>query len=624
MLQIIVNEIDLDLYPDTSIDLQFENPMLSQDRIPVTYSLDFDIPVTSRNSSAFGNPIRAASATDFATSIPGEIRFGGLVITSGAFTINNASHKSINIQYIGAIFPTSIRRHMQNQDIGIEVLGNYIETTDDKGVTTYDTSQARVNLNNKLIALAREHAPNYVAAPIAIKGAEIVKYDPMDMLFATNCANARSMRINAFRLPDDSAPQFNGYDWNGGHTFGRFLTKIIPSFRIGFLFDSILKYEGDNPFNSELDRLMLVCSYAPSYQIEDNSAVWNFKKQTKEVYISLSDYLPDMPANQFITEILKIPCATLYISGSRYVFELNRTTLSRPCGIDWSGKIFDEYTISRKAGEDYNFSFSGNENQVVAQDQPRYLTPSISNMVLQQDLGVPNPDPAFTSYAEITSTNQLFEISVNPALSEIEELKYHYRYRLLSQDAVMPTPEPAPDSERSAYDMVFNGAPVQTTLAEFIGRDAEVFPDFSGTNSNHMYYYCPEIKIDHQNRKRPDDLIIGIYHGMQRSPKTYAGKSFEYPLISHTKYLINGRENFPLSLSTDTLEKEYHFDFKKWIERDKRIITGLIRLTHRDIHNLDFRNKVHFSGLDFFIDTLNVTLKTDEIMPADVRLIEAT
>ncbi|SUE34583.1 hypothetical protein [Rikenella microfusus] len=64
MLQIYTDNRLIDFSDDISVDLVFENPLLTTDRIPATYSLSYDLPLTPRNREIFGNPDRAATGND--------------------------------------------------------------------------------------------------------------------------------------------------------------------------------------------------------------------------------------------------------------------------------------------------------------------------------------------------------------------------------------------------------------------------------------------------------------------------------------------------------------------------------------------------------------------------------
>lgn len=56
MLQLFTDGQPTDLSDDISIDLVFENPLFSTDRIPASYSLSYDLPLTPKNRQLSETP----------------------------------------------------------------------------------------------------------------------------------------------------------------------------------------------------------------------------------------------------------------------------------------------------------------------------------------------------------------------------------------------------------------------------------------------------------------------------------------------------------------------------------------------------------------------------------------
>ena len=54
MLQIFIKGQQVDLLGDTEVAITIEHPMLSNDHIPVPYSVDIDLPLTAKNRIVFG------------------------------------------------------------------------------------------------------------------------------------------------------------------------------------------------------------------------------------------------------------------------------------------------------------------------------------------------------------------------------------------------------------------------------------------------------------------------------------------------------------------------------------------------------------------------------------------
>lgn len=124
MLQIFTDNQLTDLSDDISIDLVFENPLFSTDRIPAAYSLSYDLPLTPRNRRIFGNPDRVAAAGDRFRDHPTRILFDGIEIASGIQTIEEVG-ETITVNFSGSILPPTISRHLQNVEMDTLDLSGY-------------------------------------------------------------------------------------------------------------------------------------------------------------------------------------------------------------------------------------------------------------------------------------------------------------------------------------------------------------------------------------------------------------------------------------------------------------------------------------------------------------------
>lgn len=621
MLQILLNNRKLELPEDISISYEIQNPLITTDRIPIPFTQNFSVPASPRNLMALGNPSRISANVNFENKVPGEIRHSGFIISSGVFTIEEVNDKEITLNFQGAVFPDSIKQHLQNQNLGSEPLGELeIVPGSRPGSQSISNAKAMAAFNTLMSIAARQTYPDYVAAPIKIKGGkiEIDKVDAGDGkdsgVFWDN-----STFINTYR-PADGVGLYDEYmlltHRPQSRRSGR-VSKIIPSFRVGFIIDKIMNQSVEkNRFNGDFQNLYLICNYAPTYQIKNSSPVWNVKSNNK-VTIEFSNYMPDIPADEFISEILKIPCATMFTISGRYIIELNGDILRAPCTIDWSNRISDGYSISRKAAEDYLFSVSS-ESASIAEDVDIWQVDFIDQMIW--DIGLrahAEQDYDKELFYKVVSTNQVYKITPNPILSSDEVT--HWSCELISQG---DKPEEI-QSDRTGFDMNISGSVVSTTVTEYVGANLYYVPDIFNAKSNHVMYFCPEIDISTQKPERTSQLVFGLYHGKQSTAETSGGVKFDYPLMSHTNILANGTNNGGVALTTDYLMEHYHHYFKQWVEKDKQIVKGEIRLTPLEIDRFDIREKVHFKGVDFLVKTINIPLKLHEIAPVKIELIEA-
>lgn len=639
MLKIIINGTVLQLPPDISISYSMENPLFSTDRIPVPYTQNFDVSATPYNLQALGYPNRVTSGVDYSQVNPGEIHHSGLLISKGFFIIDKATDKIISLNFRGAIFPESVKRALYNIDIGEQ----YIGTTESQPGNRPGSIQSHVGNSMRsfcdiMDTYANLTLPDFVAAPTHIKGkSPIVTNDgtradrptgerPESDITKTSSYCDISTFINTYR-PKSTQGGGGGFgDGTGSITpihdryyistlrLTGILSKIIPSFRIGFILSKIIKSNiNNNIFDSILSNLMMLCNYASTYEITSLSPVWNIVGE--RVVLKLSDYMPDITAVDFISEILRLPCATLFASNTEYSIELNSDILKKTAIKDWSGKIFDGYAITLREGEDYIFSINS-LSEPIPEGMDIIDVETIQQMVTLID-GMPlrNDDNIFC--CRVKKTGQLFKIAPNNTLSTATET--HWDCTLHSQGVEVV----APESERGSFDMSLTGGVIPTVVENYVGDSLYYVPIFKDGKTNHIRYYCPEIEIDTNSPKRGKDILFGLYHGMQLTPATNAGGKFLYPMISHTNVLPDGSINGELSLMESDLIEKFHKPFKKWVEKDKRVVKCDVLLSPTEVRYLDLREKVHFLGRDFFINTINIPIIIDDILPCEVELIEA-
>lgn len=619
MLQIIINQTPLDLPSDISVEISIEHPLCISDRLPVAFSLSFEIPATPANNLILEQPERITSQADFTRKIPGEIRFASFTIITGAFIIEQASVDNITLQFTGATLPDNIRRHLQNHDIGTYFHGGPLEQiTQPSGIPSVECEKLTDELAVKLWYETHLRIPNVIAAPLAIKSAP---YTAVEFNLADPFTNRRAMFCNYY---------VDGYK----HVYHRdqgvcgYLTKVLPAFRVGFLLEKIIgsHLKSDNIFNTDLERLMLVSTFSSYYDSTTNSPVWKWDQQTHNVSMVLSDYLPDMAANDFLSELLKIPCASLYPQGDTFTIELNDNTLDNVAILDWTDKMVGIPTISRQAGQQYSLAYGGNAAaEPVSPDGPYYRSTTINNILYDPILNAA-PDTETSVYVESAVMGQVFRQTVNTHLSEIDDNgagPRHVNYELLSTNIDGTNTDQDPEDEREAFNMSINAAVVTPTIATEVMADDANIPLFDSKGcSMRRYIYCPQ--IEQPTSERPNTLMFGLWGGMQ-NVKTISqtADKLQYPYISHVPFTPDGTRFCDVSLAPVDLIEKYHKKYQQWIEKDKQIIRTDILLSPSDLEALNLREKIHLAGKDFFIKTINITLRKEHIEPSDIEFIEA-
>ena len=224
MLQIYTDNRLIDFSDDISVDLVFENPLLTTDRILATYSLSYGLPLTPRNREIFGNPDRAATGNRF-WDHPIRILFAGIEIASGVQTIEEVSNKAITVNFSGSVLPDCIDRKMNKAPLGEVVLSYYSSGQDSEQIAIIDyDGQLRENQ-------VADNAP-FVACPIAVKDSgETSERDPNNP--EDSFLTTRKSFVN---LVDQ---HLNYIHFRQGTDGKRYMPKILPAIKVWYLFERI-------------------------------------------------------------------------------------------------------------------------------------------------------------------------------------------------------------------------------------------------------------------------------------------------------------------------------------------------------------------------------------------------
>lgn len=602
MLEIITNGVKLDLSSDTAITIQYDNPIFESNGIPTPFSFTYTLPLTTRNLTLLLNPDRVPSNVNYSKRLATTIRFAGMDITSGYQTIEITSDDGIEVSFNSIIFPDISKLPLYKLPFEKLFLG-YAEKVDWLFGYKWDTSLAAEEYVRVLTTEINNSLPNFIPATMIVKGRDLVPNIEYSEL-----TNQRSMRINPY--VNILKPR----------------KKHIPAFSVGYIIKNILPDAFGIFDRGDFAKLMLVCSYHPAYQTKDDANVWNFDKDTGMVTLNIADFMPDVSFEDFLCEMLKLACASMYISNGKPVFEYNSTIVGAKSSSDWSDKIIGNPVIGVALGSRYNVGYSdlATDNEHIPAERQLWVVPFISDMITMFTSHNSNPGEVefVGSNVFIQSTRQTYQVEINEVLSK--DYKYHFDFKLVADtDEKL---DAADDDERGTFDMVVNAAPVRMVVGVDVKTDNLMVPSFDGTKTKHQYIYCPEVDMGSDDEKptRPDKLTIGLYQGMTTSMQ-HSGIPFEYPAISRYNYNTRGVNHTATSLDWTGefgLLNKYHKEYKAWIEKDKRTVKADVLLSSVDLRNLDLRKKCHINGRNFLIKSLSVTLTSTMIEPAEVEFWE--
>lgn len=605
MLQIYVDDRPIDLSDDISIDLVFENPLFSSDRIPATYSLSYDLPLTPRNRQVFGNPDRVAAAGDRFRERPARILFAGIEIASGVQTVEEISDV-ITVNFSGSILPANLNRKLYKVEMDKIPLSYNGDHALETSMTVWDGTLRR-NMTDP-------DAP-FFAPPVAIKDVEWLERDPdnpEDFLL-----NTRARWINPMHL------EHHSYEHYLKDTEERFyLLKILPAVRVWYLFDKIF---GDNLERNifkegEWKKLSLQTLWHPSYNITDNLPCWtpDIDEWGNTGYtVRLQDFMPDISAADFVVEMLKLPCASMYIHGDRFSVEYNDDVLNRDVVRDIRpDQLIGTPVISREAGQRYTVGFADSEEGEQPEGEIKEVENILEGIHYMASRGFLSDGTGTVTSVRVQNPRQVQTI----ILDNESRAYYAVKQEDMPDEETVAETEKDEETEDGGYDMTVNAKRVRCVANRYWLNDDDI-----GVNWYH-HILCPEIEAI--GTERSDELLIGLWQGLQSEIQQWSMTSGytpnTFPALSATNHGANGERYGDLSLywhGPDGLLAR-HERFAEWLAKDRMVVTTEVLFTALDLHELDLRDKFALHGRHFFIRTMNVSLKKNSIDPAEVEFVE--
>lgn len=637
MLEIITDGRELDIFPDTAINLTIENPFVLEDRIPVPYSFSFDLPPTLNNLGTFRHPERLGAYKSGWTfiALPCQIRFASITIAVGNLQMEKYTDRIV-AKFQGVDYLENVRKKLFEIDFGRQYFSGSYQTVDFYNPNNFASAYA-----SWAASAANGARPDFVLAPITIVNknmpntaykprAKVITYQRYELKRGFEVQD--NELINMFNPINDSyfVTRFNSSETTNvavSHS------AAFPSFRVGFLFDKIF---GDvletNLFKTgDLHNLVMPTYYFPQWQertvnlatpapggqnahyppMVSNPREGNLSPYPSQPFVEIKDFLPDVVSTEFVKSLLKMFCMTLVPVNGKLKMVQNKGILGGSAVRSWSGKLVGQLEFTNSERKTYVYGYENseayrpNENVVVA--------PSIYAM---QTFPFDLEDGVYNQLFFIAPSRQFF----SKIIQEVEMqdrfgntiVEQQVSYELLGDGFHVAEQ----DDQTGSFLVKSSIRPAAMYPARFYPYQLLPQPG-APPESGARYYEVPGIQLSDRS-VRPADISLAFYRG-RKGMLTDASKT--YPFLS--PYSTSSNE---VSLAWDGergLIENYHKEFKEWVERDKLKTNGVYLLNAVDLHQLDLTQKIHVNGRDFFIEKIQITIRANTIDPAVVDMVEA-
>ncbi|MBP3944416.1 hypothetical protein J5U18_12780 [Sphingobacteriaceae bacterium WQ 2009] len=639
MLEIIAKGKKLDLPLDIQLAITIENPFLLQDRVPIPYSLAFNLPPTLTNLNLFDYPNRLGAYIPGAkkAAIPCVIRFESLSISKGRLELDSFD-KDIKVRFVGADMNDVIKNKLFDIDFGRESFPGTYQDTDYTDARNFASSYKAWSTS-----LAEGSHPNLIAAPIAIESEESFSfYSYINSTFKYTQRGLAPyidyLYVNAFN-PLNANFLFGMVDPEQSVHSMRFThANIFPAFRVNYLLKNLFNNTlFSNPFSTghlyqlavpslNFDKWVKRSSATVDTTIQNFAMVSNPKPKKTEPYpstpyVELKSFLPDIAGNDFIKEILKLYCATLTVRKGQYGIILNQDIIKKKPVADYSSRLLDGLSISHHGKQTYFYGYEWSEKYT---PDSEFIDVETHYDMVNYAYSIPDSGE-YEKLFHITSTDQYilkraFKNQVEFFMGgSLEELVVEYKVQSKGFHVALEDSSNSFKMRSTIKTMPLN---VKTSFRHLEVRRKNIFPE------QYIYpevfnWVVPEWSALDRNA-RTNDIYLLYYKGFasihqpnNQPQNPISGQT--YPLLSPY-----GSAN-QSSLEWDGpagLLQNYHAAFKEWIEKDKLRVSGNFLLTALDFHQLDITEKVHVNGRNFYFDKIQFTIRYDRIEPAAIDLIE--
>lgn len=561
MIEIVTKDgVFLDLSPDDEFEIEYESPLFADDRIPVPYSTSIAFLPTATNCRVFGY-VDAMMLEPAVKAVDIEIRVSGIPLFSGSLEYDSYEDGKLNY----AFSAKSVE----------DALGGYIHETE--GLTK--VSGRRVILGNRLVGEVADYIERSRQAD-----PELDFGTPM-IVSAENIAKVETPRAANNEISPDA--KFKNWHWSVS-------TPVAPAVRVSRIVENTasgVKVSFGTEAKSVYDSLAVLALYSR----ESSWAGFNTEYGV-DLTLDVADKLPECTKVDFIINVMKIVCASLWPDGKGYLMLQNSEILESSDAVEWDGKVSDIYSMSREEAQMYDFGYkdeeSGNSLDPDSSEIDSY-SGGLRGLVLYagtQD----------GTYKE-TDTGDIYSRVIVTAEGSPVYVSMDIVYRNLGKAS-----DESAESDRDSYN-----ASTDFQLVSCVPMKVD---ESAAEQSEFAILMCPKISFPTLGDDRPDDVYVGILAHNQLVDKGFLPQ--ESAAVSEEDGdrrpgTTDKNIDVGMSIIPGVLRKGLHKKFADWIETDRMMVSVDLNLTVMDIAGLKLWRKVYFRGRTWLIKKLTLTFAVE-------------
>lgn len=567
----------LDITPGQEITLTLENPLFADDRMPVPVSTGIEFPLSPTNKAEF-RFVDVMMIPPAVQKIPAAIIFEGFELFSGELQFDEFSDGTLKYTFVGADATEAFSGNIHEiacRDYGGMAMSTFVRN-------------------------ARKGDYPDIGLPMIVRKANSAKIE-----YPTAAGDAECSSIDKYAnyLYTDTP-------------------YIIPAIKTAYLLEKIHpKLIFPSQVQDYLDRMAILGTYKPEAWQNDRYGIPYTTPSRNNPYVgdgfNAAEALPEMTKAEFVANILKMFCATIFPEKEYYDIRTNNSILQDTTFIDWTQKVSDIYSIVAGEAGGYSLEYANGEQNFdpsKEEDFGEELALSIYSASNYEELI--SKFRTSDNYVDVRVTS-----SGNVYSGKAVKAYLYWNRSGVTKEVIFNKTE----TSIPLIDIVFQANVNKVELSEG-GDDGQNFENSIGfictpcipanvaafiyTGSTYsqvtLRTMAPVVDIPTVGGNRPSDVYIGLLiennffdqGNYFTRPEPYIDGGSE---MSNTRYSIAIGGN-------DGLYAKFHEAFAQWLVKKKDTIKADVVLSPADIAQLKLWRKIMLYNRLFLIKTMEITL----------------
>lgn len=568
----------LDITPGQEITLTLENPLFADDRMPVAVSTGIEFPLSPTNKVEF-RFVDVMMIPPAVQKIPAAIIFEGFELFSGELQFDEFSDQTLKYTFVGA-------------DATEAFSGNIHE------IASRDYSGMAMST---FVQNARKGDYPDIGLPMIVRKANSAKIE-----YPTAAGEAECSSIDKYAnyLYTDTP-------------------YIIPAIKAAYLLEKIHpRLIFPSQIQDYLDRMAILGTYKPEAWQNDRYGIPYTTPSRNNPYIgdgfNAAEALPEMTKAEFIANILKMFCATIFPEKGYYDVRTNSSILQDKTFIDWTQKVSDIYAIVAGEAGSYSLEYAnGEQNYDPAKEEEfdEELAQSIYSASNYEEL-----ISKFRTSDNYVDVRVTFSGNVYSGKAVKAYLYWSRPPGVMGKPIFNKTETSIP-----LIDIVFQANVNKIELSEGGGDDQNyennigfictpcipanvaTFIYTGSTNAQvTLRAMAPVVDIPTVGGNRPSDVYIGL---LIENNFFDQGNYFTRPepYIDGGTEMANTRYSIAIG-GTNGLYAKFHETFAQWQVKKKDSVKADVVLSPADIAQFKLWRKIMLYNRLFLIKTMEITL----------------